>query len=128
MKKIAAGLLGVIALSVVGNALFVPSSAHAQSVEEADKQLAKTETRLASAVAKGATGAVAVSNELQAPGQPGVARQLQEFGRSNDRLKQLQEELAKDIASFEEARAAKLAVLDAELQSIKDATTRRQME
>jgi hypothetical protein len=53
---------------------------------------------------------------------------LTEFGRSNDRLKQLQEELTKDIGSFEEARTAKLAALDTELQAIKDTTTRRQME
>jgi hypothetical protein len=128
MRKIAAGLLGVIALSVVGNALFVPSSAHAQSVEEAGKRLARTETQLASAVTKSAVGALAVTKELTSPTQPGLAGQLQEFGRTNERLKQLQDELTKDITAFEEARTAKLATLDTELQAIKDATTRRQME
>ncbi len=128
MKKLAAGLLGVIALSVVGNALFVPSRAHAQSVEQASAKMAKTETQLAKEVTKSATGAVGVVQELQTPGQPGLAGQLQEFGRSNDRLKQLREELSKDIGSFEEARTAKLATLDLELQAIKDTTTRRQME
>ena len=128
MKKIAVGLVGVIALVVIGNAVFVPSSAHAQSVEEAGKRLAKTEERLASEVAKSAAGAAAVSSELQVPGQPGLPQQLLEFGRSNDRLQQLQAELAKDIGVFEEARTAKLALLGAELQAIKNPTTRRQME
>jgi hypothetical protein len=127
MRKIAAGLLGVIALSMIGNALFIPTSAHAQSVEQASNKLAKTETQLAAAVTKSAAGATAVTAELQ-PGQTGLTGQLQEFGRTNDRLKQLREELTKDIASFEEARASKLATLDLELQAIKDTTTRRQME
>jgi hypothetical protein len=128
LKKIAAGLLGVIALSMVGNAVFVPTSARAQSVEQASAKLSKTEAQLASAVTKSATGAVAVTQELQNPSQPGLTGQLTEFGRTNDRLKQLQDELSKDIGSFEEARAAKLATLDAELLAIKDTTTRRQME
>jgi 23S rRNA maturation mini-RNase III len=126
MKKIAAGLLGVIALSIVGHAIF-PTEVRAQTVEQASAKLARTENQLAKEVSKSATGAAAVTAELQ-PGQQGLPQQLQEFGRTNDRLKQLQEELSKDIGSFEEARAAKLATLDTELQAIKDTTTRRQME
>ena len=128
MLRVAIGLLGVIALSIVGNAVFVPTSAHAQSVEQASAKLSKTETQLAKEVTKSANGAASVAQELQSPSQPGLAGQLQEFGRTNDRLKQLQVELTKDIGSFEEARAAKLATLDLELQAIKDSTTRRQME
>ena len=128
MKKIALGLLGVIVMGTIGNAVFSPTSARAQSVEQAGSQLAKTETQLAKAVTKSATEAAGVTKELQAPGQQGLPQQLQEFGKSNDRLKQLQEELTKDITTFEEARTAKLATLDAELQAIKDPTTRRQME
>ena len=85
MKKIAAGLLGVIALSMIGNALFIPTSVHAQSVEQASTKLSKTEAQLASVVTKSATGAVAVAKELETPSQPGLAGQLTEFGRSNDR-------------------------------------------
>lgn len=128
VRRIAVGLLGVMALSMIGNALFMPSTARAQSVEAASAKLSKTEVQLTSAVTKSAAGAVSVTKELQTPSQPGLAGQLQEFGRSNERLKQLEEELTKDIGSFEEARTAKLATLDAELQAIKDATTRRQME
>ena len=128
MKKIALGLLSMIVMGTVGNALFVWTSAHAQSVEQAGAQLSKTEAQLAKVVTKGATDASAVAKELQTPNQPGLAGQLQEFGRTNDRLKTLQDELTKDITSFEDARTAKLAQLDAELNAIKDPTTRRQME
>jgi len=127
LKRVAVGLLGVIMLSVLGHVVFVPSDVHAQTVEEAHRTLATTEQRLAAQVRKSATQASSVTEKLTR-GEQGLSEQVAEFGRSHERLQQLQDELGKDIAAFAEARAAKLAAFDQELTAIKDATTRRQME
>jgi septal ring factor EnvC (AmiA/AmiB activator) len=98
----------------------------AQDVDQANAALAKTEHRLADEVTKSTGTATALEQDFSTPDKlPG---ELTEFVTTTDRLRQLSEDLGKDITAYETATTNKLAEFDGELKAIKDTSTRRHME
>jgi hypothetical protein len=122
-RKIAAGVLCVVAMSMVGHAVF-PLAVRAQSVEQAGGTLSTTEERLQREVTKSTAAAQAVQQELGTPNREGLPQELVAFRQSTQRLTDLGEELTRDISAYEEARRATLASFDAEVQAIGDERTR----
>lgn len=128
-QKIIVGAVALLSVGLLLRIIVSPGSARAQSVERATERLDKTEQKLADKVNGSKSTAKALEADLGAPdGQERLPGELAEFGRSTERLHELQAELEKDIASYDTARTAKLADFETELKQINDAGTRRHME
>lgn len=123
-RRIIIGTLAVLSIATLSRLFSTPG--RAQSVDDANKHLAKTEERLANEVGKSNQAATAVVTDLNTPER--LPAELTEFGRTTQRLQTLSQDLSKDIASYETATTAKLGEFDNELKLIKDAGTRRHLE
>ena len=123
-KRIIIGAIAILSLGFLLRVFSVPG--RAQGVEQANAALAKTERGLANEVTKGTATAKELEQDFAAPDK--LPAELTEFARTTDRLQQLSQDLAKDIATYETATSNKLVEFDTELKAIKDASTRRHME
>jgi len=123
-------LLAVIVLPVgyVVSSLSAPRPVRAQTVEEANATITKTERDLRTTATSTATQAAGIQQGLSSSNHAGLANELQDFNRLNDHLMNLRAELAKDIDEYKTAYTDKLAAFDLERSCITDPATQRSMD
>ena len=123
-RKIIIAAATVLSVALLLRVFSTPG--RAQDVDQANAALAKTEHRLADEVTKSTGSATALEHDFAAPDK--LPAELTEFATTTDHLRQLSEDLGKDITAYETATTNKLAEFDGELKAIKDSSTRRHME
>jgi len=123
-KRLIIAALAVLSLGLLLRVFSTPG--RAQDVDQANAALAKTEHRLADEVTTSTETAQALEQDFSSPDK--LPAELTEFAKTTERLRQLSEDLGKDVTAYETATTTKLAEFDGELKAIKDSSTRRHVE
>lgn len=105
-----------------------PSSVSAASMEAATKNLDHAQMDLRQNATSARAEASAIGKTVEQPGQaPALPSELQEFGRTTDRLTSQRERLRQAIEDYKTAYTAKLAEFDKERAAITNPATQRSM-
>ena len=100
--------------------------AHAQTVEQASKNLARTEMNLRTAANSTVASANAMKQEQSSPERASsLPKELQEFDLNTKRLTTQRDNLNKDLDDYAAAYQQKLQAFDAENAAIVDEATKR---
>jgi hypothetical protein len=122
MRRIVASTLFLVVVSYVIASVMEHGS---PSVNAADRQLVRTERRLAEALVEN-QGAARKLEDGFAKGLPGV--ELGDFARTTQRIERLVEQLQTDIERFVTARDAAITAVDNEVGLVRDTGARQHVQ
>ena len=126
MKKFILITLAIGTIALLARLCLV-ASAHAQSVDQATQELARTETALRTGITTTNEKAKALQDHLTTPDTKSLPSDVEEFLNTTARLSRLRDELRERITDLDTATTRTLVAFDQERASITDPVTRRAM-